>query len=55
MTHKVWATYGQGQSPPSFRIDEEQGRNCEYDLHSTVAQRSVQSLGRSVADVLEDC
>lgn len=48
-------THSQGQSASAFGIDEEQSRDREDDLYSTIAQRGVQCLGSCVTDILKDC
>jgi hypothetical protein len=47
-------TYNQRQSSSAFGIDEEQSRNSEYDLNSTITKRRIQSLGCCVADPFKD-
>jgi hypothetical protein len=46
--------YYQRESSPPLGINKEQGRNCGDNLNGTVAQRCIECLIRSVADILED-
>lgn len=50
----VLETYDQSQSAPTLGVDEEQRRDREDDLHSSVTQRGVERLGSCVTDLLED-
>ena len=47
-------TYNQTKSSATLGIDEEERRDGENHLNGTVTQRCVQSLGRTVANVLEN-
>lgn len=51
-THEREGDHSQGSA--ALGVDEEEGGDREDDLDSTVAEGSVQSLGGSVTDVLED-
>jgi hypothetical protein len=47
-------TYNQTQSSAALGINQEQGRNCEDDLDSTVTKRCEKSLVVGVAGLGED-
>lgn len=47
-------THSQSQGSSAFGVDEEESRDCSYDLNSTIAQGGVQGLGSGVAGCFED-
>jgi hypothetical protein len=52
---KLGGTHNQSQGSSAFRIDEEQSRDGEHDLNSTITKRCVQGLCWCVADSFKDC